>query len=307
MVLISNTKKSKQLFNSLNKVTVYLSKNKVAVILLSFFAIVNLLFYTMYFVYYNNKEILFITISALFFLYTMIMLLILNTTGRYEHIKGKYSLSLENLKEYEEMLNQYRVSVHENKNQLLLIRNMIKSRKVINYIDKLVDNKDKDDKDIYNIVKRIPSSSIRAVVYSKILLMRNKNIDCSVNISRKISTKDFSALTDELTLDICNILNVFIDNAIDEVRNSDIKQVLIELNKDNDIIEITISNICNKSIDVNKIYETGYSTKGRNHGYGLSIVKNTINKHPNILKNKAEYINNIFSQYLYIDIKKCSE
>ncbi|MBR1376460.1 MAG: GHKL domain-containing protein [Bacilli bacterium] len=303
MIGISNLKINKKVYKLISNSTVYLSKQHIAIVVVFFFLIVNILFYAAYFLYYLNKKVLFITIILLFLLYTFVLIVILNTSNKYENIKGKYSLSLENLSEYEEMLNQYRISNHENKNQLLLIRNMVKDKKTREYIDELIDNKEKDDSSIYNIVQRIPIDSIRAVIYSKLLLMRNKNISFDINMDRKIHSKDFANMSSNLVLDVCNILNVFIDNAIDEVSSYKKKQVLIEFSKINDEIEIAISNICDKDIDLTGIYGMGYSTKGGNHGYGLSIVKNTINNNSNILRNETEKINNVFTQYLYIKIK----
>ena len=211
-------------------------------------------------------------------------------------------MSLESLKSYEGMLNQYKVANHENKNQLLLIRNMSKNKKLNEYIDKLIDNKEKDDNNIYNKIKMIPSNSIRAALYSKILLISNKKISYNIAVDRKISSKDFINLSVNTILDICNILNVFIDNAIDEVSNYEDGQILNEFNKINDEIEIAVSNTCRNDIHMNKLYDEGYSTKGNDHGYGLVVVKNTCDE-SSIIRNKTEFINNIFTQYIYIKTK----
>ena len=243
---------------------------------------------------------LFVTTVIIFSLYTLILVAILHASNNYEKIKSKYTLSLENLKSYEDMLNQYRVSNHENKNQLLLIRNMLKDKKTKEYIDELIDNKEKDDSNVYNKIKRIASPGIRAVIYSKVLLMNNKKLKYVINIDRKLNSKDFALIPDNLTLDICNILSVFIDNAIDEVSSTKNNELLIEFNDFESEIEITVSNLCDPNLDLNKIYDMGYSAKGGEHGYGLNLVKETVDKNGRYLRNEVEKINNVFTQYLYI-------
>lgn len=263
-----------------------------------------LMFFVTYKYYYSNQLAIYITIVLIFVFYIFIILSVVRTKINYEKIKNKYCLSLEDLNSYEEMLNQYKISVHENNNQLLIIRNMSKEETIKSYIDRLINNNEKDDKNIYNIIKRIPVPTIRASLYSKILLIKNKNISYEIEIDRKLTMKDFSKVPDNIILEISNILNVFLDNAVEEVINYKKKQILIEFNKRDDTIEIVISNICKKKIDVNDICNIGYTTKGGNHGYGLSLVKQILDKNKEYLENKTELTNNIFTQYLIIKTNK---
>ena len=302
MMLLSRFVLFRFIYRKMEEFTDYLSKNKIIPTIIFFFIIANLVFYTFYYQYYSNKTVLYLIVVSIFFLYSVILFVLLHTSNNYEKMKSKYSLSLENINGYEHMLKQYRIMNHENKNQLLLIRNMAKNKKIIKYIDELIDNKDKDDNDIYNTVKHIPSSGIRAVVYSKALIMTDKKISYSVSIGRDVSYKDFSFMSDTLLLDICNILNVFLDNAIDAAGDSTKKQILFEISKDKNEIEIAISNLYRGDIDINQIYNPGYTTKGNQHGYGLVVVKKIIDGSRK-LRNKTEINKNIFTQYLYINMK----
>ncbi len=303
MIIIAKLRISKKIYNKLNLFVEYLSKYQIFIVILLFLVSLNTIFNVIYYEYYSNRLIVFITINLVFIFYTLVLFLILYTSNKYAKIKDKYTISLENLKMYENMLDQYRISNHENKNQLLLIRNMVDDKKTKNYIDELIDNKEKDDSNVYNRLKRIPSSSMRAVIYSKVLLMQNKKINYSLTIDRKLTSKDFADISNTLSLDICSILSIFIDNAIDEAANSSKKQILMEFIKNGNNIEIAISNTCENEVKLDEIYKMGYSTKGAEHGYGLSMVKTILDSRLSRLSNKFEKVNDIFTQYLYIKIK----
>ncbi len=69
------------------------------------------------------------------------------------------------------------------------------------------------------------------------------------------------------------------------------------------IIMVKFSNNYIGNIDTNKIFDNGYTTKGRGHGYGLSLVRDIV-KNNTILENKTEISKNIFSQIIIIKYKK---
>ena len=62
---------------------------------------------------------------------------------------------------------------------------------------------------------------------------------------------------------------------------------------------ITLCNGFSGEIDMSKIWKKGYSSKGKNRGQGLPIVKKLIDAHPEILIN-TEIKNNLFVQDLTI-------
>ena len=81
------------------------------------------------------------------YLILIVVYILIKKENEYTKIYDKYNTTLNSLKEYEDILDKYKVSNHENKNQLLTIRNMVleKDKKIAKYIDELVKNKIKDD------------------------------------------------------------------------------------------------------------------------------------------------------------------
>ena len=212
----------------------------------------------------------------------------------------KCDLNILSLRELEQVLNNYRVDNHENKNQLLTIRNMTSNKKVINFIDTILNNKIKDNANIMHETSILPSGGIRGLIYSKMLVMANKDIECELDVEQAIRIVDMKEYSDELVLDICKILGIFLDNAIEEVETLDDKYIFIEMYMEDKSIITSITNTYNHDLDPDDIYQLGYSTKGKNHGYGLSLVRKIINKNDK-LNTYHKISDNEFTQILEIN------
>lgn len=225
----------------------------------------------------------------------------------YDEISSKYETSIYSLKEYEVMIDKFRVYTHENKNEFYTIRNMLKNgenrNEVIKYIDTLIDNKIQDNEKIMAKTAKIPSGGLRATIYSKLCLMDKLKIKYKLNISRDVRTTDLIDLDEDLVLNICKILGVFLDNAIEAVKDLKKKQIVVEMYIiDNDLC-IDITNNFKGNLDINKISEAKYTTKGDGHGYGLTLVNQIINKEIGKLENEKSINRDTFTQTL--KIKKC--
>ena len=96
-------------------------------------------------------------------------------------------------------------------------------------------------------------------------------------------------------------MGIFLDNALEAAEMANQKNVSIILSrKKNDLI-INISNTYKGTIDMSKIDEAGYSTKGDNRGYGLDIVKEIISKNKS-MKNERQITGTIFNQKLIVRV-----
>lgn len=224
--------------------------------------------------------------------------------ANYNKISSKYETSISSLKEYEVMIDKFRVYTHENKNEFYTIRNMLKNaedrNEVIKYIDTLIDNKIQDNEKIMAKTAKIPSGGLRATIYSKLCLMDKLKIKYKLNISRDVRTTDLIDLDEDLVLKICKILGVFLDNAIEAVKGLKKKQIAVEMYAiDNDLC-IDITNNFKGNLDINKISEAKYTTKGDGHGYGLTLVNQIINDEAGKLENEKSINRDTFTQTLKI-------
>lgn len=209
---------------------------------------------------------------------------------------------LNNLEEYEKMLDYQRVANHENKNQLLVVRSLLKENEnsdALNYVNEVLDDK-KDDNDVlFGRAKKIPSGGLQGIVYQKMLVMNDKNIKPILDVSNSVKKFKFENLDTKLNYDICRIIGVFLDNAIEETEKLDEREIMLSMHEQNNDLVIEISNKFKNVPDLERLEEKGYSTKGKGHGYGLSLVNDIVNNNNQIINEKG-ITRNIFTQKLII-------
>lgn len=83
--------------------------------------------------------------------------------------------------------------------------------------------------------------------------------------------------------DLCEIMGIFLDNAIEAAQLSNKKTVDISIFCFDTHIDIKISNSCDKMPIMSMIKEDGYSTKGVGRGQGLAIVEKILGKYKTVL------------------------
>ena len=296
-------------FKFIHKIYAYFSKllnslsvKQTFVILIVTLISINFIFLAIYYKYNLIYVLVANTLISIF--YFIICFKFFGAESRYNNINNKYNTTLNSLREYEDILDVYRVSNHENKNQLLTIRSMIinNDKNIPSYIDKIIDNKIKDDEKLMFDTNKIPAGGLRAVIYSKMLYMKEKNIKFNLKVNRKVRTVELIELGEDLILDICKIVGVFLDNSIEAVESLENKMINIDLSIDDNFLNIEIANNFRGNIDISEIDIKGYTTKEAGHGYGLSLVKEIINKN-NKLINERKITGDIFVQKLKIKIK----
>ena len=239
--------------------------------------------------------------TVLTIFYIVMLFRLANARENYRTVTSKYETSLSSLREYEEIMDSYRVTNHENKNQLLTIRNMIdkQDKKTINYIDKLVDNKIKDNEKIFHSVSKIPEGGLRAIIYSKLCKMKEMDIKYHLDIAKDVKTADMLEMEEETILNVCKIIGVFLDNAIEAVINLKEKNIVVEIFVMDDCLCIDVSNNYSGMIEVRKLNNKGYTTKGKGHGYGLTLVEE-ITRNSDMLEHESEISKDWFKQRLKI-------
>lgn len=253
--------------------------------------------------YRMNSKYMLIINSSFIIIYSFIVFKMLEQKNRYIKISNKYNMTNTTLKELEQNVTRLKITNHENKNQLLTIRNMIKkgedSKSLIKHIENIVNTKIKDDETLMLQTSTITNSMISSIVYSKMLTMKENDVDVDLIISRDIKDLYLSDIPDELAVEVCKIIGVYLDNTLEEVSKYEEKIINIEFYAEKKTLCIAISNNFEGEIDFEKMDNLGYTTKENGHGYGLSLAREIIESNDK-LSSEREIKDNIFKQILKI-------
>lgn len=252
--------------------------------------------------YYKiNRTLLLIINTSFIFFYTFIILKMFNTKNEYLIIDDKYNKSKNSLDEYQSVINRYRIDNHENKGQLRRLKSKIDSRNTVamEYIDEILKLRVRDNEKILNKTKIIPECDLKVIMDAKIVSMEKQNIKNIVHVDNEIRTVDFIEMDNKLMDDICKIIGVYLDNAIEAVEDLSYKEISLNIYVYEDDMYISVVNNYGDIIDLDKIGEVGYTTKSDGHGYGLPLVSEIIEKNPKL--DSETYVDEkIFKQTLKI-------
>ncbi len=214
-------------------------------------------------------------------------------------IINKYDQLFDYVKTFEEWMDNESINIHESKNQLATLREMIKNNKrAIKYIDNII--KDSINVEGQNVrkLKNIPKGGLKGLLYYKITIIENSNITLFLDITKYVKNK-LSKLTLEENKTLCRLVGIFFDNAIESSKDSEKKMISCEIYTNNENIIIIITNTYKGKIELDKINKNGYSTKGKNRGRGLYLADKIISKQKNFsLDNRI--INDYYIQKITI-------
>lgn len=262
-----------------------------------------------YFCQFNYKPIVVLIVSFIMVvIYTVIIIITIREFNLKHKIQSEYDALLTNLSEYENLLDRQRILNHENKNQLLVIKGMINKQEanVSEYIDTIIDTQYLDNENLIMKTNRIPSGGLRGLIYYKMLGMKDKNIYVNLEVDSSLRYLDFSLISIRTNQELCKIVGVLLDNAIQAVDALKEKKISILLNFDKTFLIIKVSNNYSGIIEFDKLENKGYTTKGSGHGYGLSLVKSII-KNNTLFENAKEINGKMFTQIIKLKIKTDKE
>lgn len=221
--------------------------------------------------------------------------------------KEKQKILLEYMSKYEILIDEQRINRHEMLNNLLTIKSFKdkKSEEFDEVLDQFIKTYDKSSLGGLHTIYNLPTG-IKGIIYYKIHDMQAKEIDVMVNISKRTITL-FENLKNKHYIEICKILGILLDNALEAAQNSLPKEVIIDVYKEKDSLIIYIENSKKGIIDLNTINNKYVSSKGRKRGMGLFLVKSIINKNDCYILTQEINEKDNFVSKLVIDTQKTSK
>ncbi|AWK52487.1 histidine kinase [Clostridium beijerinckii] len=251
---------------------------------------------------YGIKLISFVCIN-----FFVLMFYIINNKLDIKNIKDELELSekekkIKELTLYietiEELVEKYREFKHDYKNIVLGIG--IDNLSENNLLDKLNREMVGDKSyDAFLNLKDINYIPLKSILSYYIMLSIKKDVKVSLITIGEIKECNISEV------EFSRVMGIILENALEETLKNDNKKLEIYVEAIDNNLNITVANTFKKEeLNMDKIYNKGYSTKGKNRGLGLYIIKSIIDKNSNMTLDT--FINEgMFTQDLYIfSVKK---
>lgn len=241
----------------------------------------------------------------------LFFLLLFNTTLLWLREKEKNKIleqklknALEGTESAESLLLEYKSFLHEYKNKLIIIKSLVKpkNKELHTYIDAILEEKATHKYRWLMELKTIPFVDVKGLINFKLLKMQELEIEVEMYVTDEIAklNKDFLNVQEKNALN--TILGIILDNATEGSLESKEKLASFQIYKEEEKIVILVANTF-KCINIDRLEEKGFSTKGKNRGLGLHIL-NDLLKQNKIFAKETSIMDNFFVQKIIIQKKK---
>lgn len=167
---------------------------------------------------------------------------------------------------------------------------------ILSGINGFITNEDMDGLRVYFRTKVIPMNSDMEVNISKLATLHNLEVvelkglfatkliraqELGVNAQVEVYKKIDQINMD--SIDLCRAVGILLDNAIEAVMGTEDSTIRVAIIQKKDaILLVFANNLPEDSPPVHQFFDEGFSTKGENRGLGLSTLKKTLKKYPNV-------------------------
>ena len=303
LLIVYNNKKIYRYFeNLIDKISKRRQTNVIIFLLLTIVAMSTLLY-----LLGNNYNLnaVFTTNFLIFLIFFLLVIILVGEKNSYVKLSDDYENLFNYVKVFEDWIEDEQLIRHEYKNQLAVLRCLTKEKKVKNKIDEIISDTINIDNHMINQLKNLPSGGLKGLLYYKIAVARNNDINIEVDVSQDASPVLNTLNKDELKI-ISKLIGIYCDNAIEAAKETKKKIVLIEIYEINDVANIVISNTCKENKVLVNRYDKGVSTKGKGRGNGLYFAKKMLTKNTWI-EESQEIIDGYYIETLKITKKRKSK
>lgn len=276
-ILIIRNKKCNEL---LNRVITESNKDKMVSIFLIFTAATVIILVSKY--QYSFSKSTYLANIALILIFTGLMYMSVKNNIKAKRESNKTETLLKYMTKYEQIIDEERMNRHETLNNLLLL----KSIKDKNSVDFDVSMKDiiclyeKNGKETIKNIGTLPTG-LKGILYYKMDSMKKFDIDVMARISNTASPiieelkgKDYNS--------VCKILSILLDNANEAACESKEKSVLIDISALDGTLNIIVENSFKDKVNIKKLHNRYYSTKGKGRGLGLFLANKIVKENNNV-------------------------
>ncbi len=252
---------------------------------------------------FNMKYFINIMIVVIF---VIVLIIFFIDNNKYQKLLEENDSLFKYNQSFENSIDKISLSNHEFNNQLIMLKGYIednKKGKSLNIINEMIVEAKKQDSNILGSLKNIPKGGVKVLLYHKIIVAIDNKLKVSLDVSKTIKGKLKKLNIDQLKL-ICNLIGIYLDNAIEASKESKKKLIGIEIYAlDNKINFVFSNSLKNENIDIEKLDRNGYTTKGKNHGRGLYLAKKLLQK-TELVDAETTIINKMYVQKMVINTQK---
>jgi len=235
----------------------------------------------------NGKPILGINIdivnAVIFLIYFVLLLMIIGTifndVKKEEELKN-LNIYTKSLEESNTVIREFR---HDYINVYTAMDGYFQAKKYEDAEKFFYENISPISKAMFNkgieigILQNIKNPGLKSLVSSKIIVAQEKGIDINIEIVDSI---------ENINMDIADLyksIGILLDNAIEESLNCKEPKIQFAIiDKESVVKLIFVNNFNQDNINLNQIFEKGFSTKGENRGIGLYNLRMILNNFKNI-------------------------
>lgn len=245
-----------------------------------------------------------ISFIVLYSLLTLGMIFVLLKTVKKNYETAKKVEYLENLNKYTEnlevMYNNLRSFKHDYVNIMTSMSGYMEENKFEelkeffhNRILPMQKNLSQNN-DTLNKLQNLKILELKSILYSKVILAVNQNIETVVDIPEEIDSVNID------TVDLTRILGIYMDNAIEAAIETENPIINLNVgNIDNDVVIIISNSFIDKGFSPSQLEKKDMTTKGAGHGLGLYNVSEILKNYNNIY-HETVIDNGMFTQQLRI-------
>lgn len=227
---------------------------------------------------YFEYSVFVTTDMAIIFILVYFMMINARQENRIVDIQRHYNDYVEYSKLNDELITNYKMKVHENSNRLLIMKSMIKGKKkdLEKYIDTLLEEDQADlnkNKNWISELKNIPFPGIKNFINYKLNKLKNIGAEIELVVSEDVKKIDVTKVKSQYYSEMCTIIGVILDNMVDALNVEEKKLASLHFYVLDGVLHGEFVNHFTGDVDLDKINDFGYTTKGKNHGVGLTLVK----------------------------------
>lgn len=269
-IKLINNKKCNSHFNKIINAT---NNDAVINIFLIISAITMIILVSKYEKSFNTTT--YFTNLILILIFTGLMFISVRNNIKAKKESEKIETLLNFMSKYERIIDEERINRHEMLNNLLMLKSFKNknSKKYDDTINDIIKIYEKNGKETIKNVSTLPSG-LKGILYYKVEDMKNHNINVNINLSKR--TKSLNTIKTKEYVSLCKIFGIVLDNACDAAKESNDKIVFIEMFEIEDKIHLNIENSFKNVVEVNKLNNQYYSTKGKGRGLGLFLANKLI-------------------------------